>query len=291
MSLFRRWEWIGLLPFIVFVIAFQLFPALSIVIRSFLDQANQFSFANIEALNNPVILQSFSSTLQISFLSALTGSIIGFALAWAITWGNIHGSIRSAVLSFCGVAANFAGVPLVFAFISAYGLTGVILGRQGVLTQFLNSVGISLYPGFTLYNFWGLVFVYLFFQIPLMVLVILPALQGLKREWREASENLGATRLQYWRYVAFPILVPVLLSTFALLFANAFGTHATAYALIGGGAGQNLIVTILVGNQFSSDTLNNPGLGYSLALVMVLIMTVTIYLNGVFRRRAERWLQ
>jgi putative spermidine/putrescine transport system permease protein len=219
----RRLEWIGLLPFILFVLIFQLFPALFIVIRSFLSQGNQFTFANIEALNNPVIIQSMSSSLQVSFLSALTGCFAGFVLAWAITWGGISTSIRSAVLSFCGVAANFAGVPLVFAFVSAYGLTGILTGRQGVITQFLNSVGISLYPGFSIYNFWGLVVVYLFFQLPLMTLIMVPALAGLRREWREASENLGASNWQYWRFVALPILIPSILSAFALLFANAFG--------------------------------------------------------------------
>lgn len=283
------WAWVGLLPFVLFVIAFQLFPALSIVTRTFLSDSNQFTLANIQSLNDEVVIQSFYSTIQLSLWSALTGSLIGFALAWAITLGNLPRWIRNAVLSFCGVAANFAGVPLVFAFAAAYGLTGTLMGRQGLITGWLGSLGITLYPGFTIYNFWGLIVVYLFFQIPLMTLILVPALDGLRKEWLEAAESLGASRRQYWRYVALPILVPSMISSFALLFANAFGTHATAYALIGAGAGQTLVATILVDSQFRTDTLSNPGLGNALALVMVLIMAVVIYINGYFRRRAERW--
>lgn len=283
--------WLGLLPFIVFVVAFQLFPTFSIVTRTFLNNANQFTLENVSALNDIVVRQSFSNTLRFSLISALTGVLFGFMLAWSITNGGLPGWIRNAVLSFCGVAANFAGVPLVFAFIAAYGSTGSVLGRQAPLTQWLNSVGVSLYPSFGLGNVNGLIAVYLFFQIPLMALIMVPALDGLRKEWREASANLGATRWQYWRYVAFPILLPSLLSTFALLYANAFGTHATAYSLIGAGAGQNLVVTILVDSQFRTDTLSNPGLGNALAFLMLIIMSTVIALNTYFRRRAERWLR
>lgn len=286
-----NWSWIGLLPFVLFVIAFQLYPALSIVFRTFQDsKTGAFSLQNVIELNQGIVLSSYWSSLRLSLTSAITGAVAGFALAWAIALGGLPRWIRSSVLSFSGVAANFAGIPLVFAFISAYGLTGVLLGRQGTFTKLLGGVGITLYPGFTLYTFWGLVAVYLFFQIPLMVLIMVPALEGLKREWREASENLGATRWQYWRYVAFPILMPALLGTTALLFANAFGTHATAQALVGS-AGQNLVITVLVGNQFATDTLSNPGLGSALALGMIVIMAVTIFIYSYFRRISEQWLR
>lgn len=293
LGLFRRlsWVWLGLLPFIIFVVAFQLFPAYRIVSGSFLDTSGNITFQNILDLNQPIILQAYWSSLRISFFSAITGAVAGFSLAWAISLGGLPHWIRQLVLSFSGVAANFAGVPLVFAFIAAFGNTGVIAGRNGSLTQLLKSVGISLYPGFNLYTFWGLVAVYLFFQIPLMVLIMVPALDGLKREWREASENLGATRWQYWRYVAFPILTPAIIGTTALLFANAFGTHATAYALMGGGAASNMVITVLVGSQFSGDAFTNPSLGYTMALGMILIMAVTIFIYTYFRRVSERWLR
>jgi putative spermidine/putrescine transport system permease protein len=164
------------------------------------------------------------------------------------------------------------------------------VGVQGLITQWLKSIGISIYPRFSLYSFWGLAITYIYFQIPLMVLIMAPALDALKQEWREAAENLGATSAQYWRYIALPILLPALLGTTALLFGNAFGAQATAFALTGGGA-QSSVVTILIGAQLNSDALSNPGLGNALAFGMIVIMTITIGLYSAMRRMAERWLQ
>ncbi len=277
------WNWLGLLPFILFIIAFQLFPALSIVIKSFQDASGNFTVENVNSLNTPLILGAYLSSIKISFLSALGGAVIGFFLAWAITLGHLPNWIRSAILSFSGVASNFGGVPLAFAFIAT-------IGQVGIVTVALKSLGIFLYPDFKLYSFTGLIVVYVYFQIPLMVLIMAPAFEGLRREWREASENLGASRWQYWWYIALPILLPSIAGTFALLFGNAFGAQATAFALLGGG-GQNLVITLLVGSQFSSDTFNNPGIGNALALGMIVIMVITIFIYSFFRRRAGRWLK
>jgi putative spermidine/putrescine transport system permease protein len=276
------WRWVGVVPFFLFVVAFQLFPSLSIVVHSFLDQAGKFTFDNIVGLNQPIIMNSYLSTIKLSLISALWGGLLGFGLAWAVTIGGLPGSIRSAVMSFCGVAANFGGIPLAFAFIAT-------IGRTGIFTKMLNSVGIPIYQNFTLYGFWGLCITYTYFQIPLMVLVLTPALDGLRREWREAAENLGASRLEYWRYVALPVLLPSILGALTLLFANAFGAQATAYALVGGGAGQNLVVTVMVSAQFSSDSFTNPGLGNALAFGMIVVIGLFILLYSWLRRRAERW--
>jgi len=162
------------------------------------------------------------------------------------------------------------------------------LGRVGVVTALFELLGVDLYgTGFSLYSFWGLSVVYLYFQIPLMVLVILPALDGLKRDWREAAENLGATSGQYWRHVALPVLLPSILGTMILLFGNSFGAHATAYALTGGLLN---LATLLIGQQISGDVLHNPGLGYAVAMGMVIIMGLSILLYSVLQRRSERWL-
>lgn len=281
-----RWltNWLGLVPFFLFVLLFQIFPAASIVTRSFQDNTTSaFTLDNIAALNNPVIGAAFSNTTQISIITSVVAGLIGFLVAMALTVGKLPSGVRSAVMSFCGVASNFAGVPLVFAFIAT-------IGRTGIVTGWLNTMGVALYPDFKFYSFTGLCIVYLYFQIPLMILILVPALDALKKEWREASENLGATTLQYWRYVALPILTPAIIGTLALLFGNAFGTHATAYALVGGGAGQVLAVTILVGGQFSTDGLQNPGLGYSLSLAMIVVMAVTIMIYTYSRRVSARWL-
>ncbi len=278
------WDWIGLLPFILFILAFQIIPSFSIVVRSFQDTAGNWTLQNIADLNQPIILNSYWSSIRISLLSAFLGSFFGFFLAWAVVAGGLPNWLRSAVLSFSGVASNFGGVPLAFAFVAT-------IGQLGVLTVALKSLGIFLYPDFTLYGFWGLVIVYTYFQIPLMVLIMAPAFEGLRKEWREASENLGASRWQYWRMVALPILLPSIMGTFALLFGNAFGAHATAFALVGGGAGANMVITVLVGNQFSTDGFSNLQLGNALAMGMIVIMGVTIFIYSRFRRLSERWLK
>jgi putative spermidine/putrescine transport system permease protein len=277
------WAWLGVVPFFAFVIAFLFYPALSIVVQTFIDQGRNPTLQNIRDLNQPFIISSYLYTIQLSAVTALIGGALGFLLAYAITLGRLPSWIRSSILTFSGVASNFAGIPLAFAFIAT-------LGVQGLITQWLKSIGISIYPRFSLYSFWGLAITYIYFQIPLMVLIMAPALDALKQEWREAAENLGATSAQYWRHIALPILLPALLGTMALLFGNAFGAQATAFALTGGGA-QSSVVTILIGAQLNSDALSNPGLGNALAFGMIVIMTITIGLYSAMRRMAERWLQ
>lgn len=276
-------DWVGLLPFFAFIALFLLFPALSIVIRGLTDGSGNFTTDNLLALSHPTIIQAYRSSVLVSLITAVSGAVLGGLLAWSVTLGGLPQWVRNTVLSFAGVAANFAGVPLVFAFVS-------LLGRIGLLNQILRPIGISLDPQTFLYGFWGLCIVYTYFQIPLMVLIMTPALDGLRREWREAAENLGATQTQYWRYVAFPILMPAILGSIALLFANAFSTYATATALLGS-VGQTFSVTIVVANQFRTDTFGDPGLGYALAFSMMIVIGITIAIYTYSRRRAERWLQ
>jgi putative spermidine/putrescine transport system permease protein len=174
-------------------------------------------------------------------------------------------------------------VPLALAFIFT-------LGQVGLVTQLLDDVfGISLRrSGFSLYTKLGLELTYMYFQFPLMVLIIAPAIDGLKKEWREAAENMGASSFQYWRHVAFPVLLPSILGTVILLFGNAFGAQATAFQLTGGTIN---LVPILIGAQMSGDVLHNPNLGYALAMGMVAIMAVSIGVYSVLQRRSERWLR
>jgi putative spermidine/putrescine transport system permease protein len=235
------------------------------------------------ALNQRSILNAYWLSIRVSFFSAILGCVIGFAMAAAITFGGLPRAVRSPLLTFSGVASNFAGVPLAFAFIAT-------LGPVGLITVWLRTeFGINLRAmGFNLLSSQGLIITYLFFQIPLMILIITPALEGLKREWREAASVLGATGLQYWRMVALPILFPSLLGTLALLFANAFGAVATAIALTGSSLN---LAPILLFAQIRGDVLGNPGLGYALALGMIVItgFANTVYI--VLRTRSERWLK
>jgi putative spermidine/putrescine transport system permease protein len=271
------------MPFFLFAILFMLWPAASLFTGSFQDRQGNFTLDNIFGLFQPFVLNAYWLSIRISLVTALAGGLFGFLLAYAIILGGLPREMRTALLTFCGVASNFAGVPLAFAFIAT-------LGRVGFITAFLKEVfGWSIYDtGFNLYNFWGLSLTYLYFQLPLMVLIISPALDGLRREWREASENLGATSWQYWRYVALPILLPSLLGATILLFGNSFGAYATAFALTGGSLN---LVTIVIGAQIRGDVLHNPGLGYALALGMVVVMAISITGYSLLQRQTARWLQ
>ena len=274
--------WLGLLPFLIFALAFMILPCGSILVGSFQDASGRFTLANFAHLARPSILNSYLVRIEVSAVSALGGTGLGFLLAYAVTLGKLPKELRSMLLTFSGVASNFAGVPLAFAFIAT-------MGRMGMVTFVLKSVfGINLYDaGFNLYSFWGLCLTYLYFQLPLMVLIITPALDGVRREWREASESLGASRLQYWRHVALPILMPSLLSSMILLFGNAFGAYATAYALTGGMLN---LVPILIGAQIQGDVLHDPNLGYALALGMVGVMALCILGYQILQRRSSRWI-
>lgn len=276
------WTWLGVVPFFLFALAFLFLPTASLFIGVFQNTEGALTLENVRALGQPFILRAYWVTIQISAVTAVFGGLFGFLLAYATVLGGLPRWTRTALLTFSGVASNFAGVPLAFAFIAT-------LGRVGLVTVlFKEFLGFNIYDqGFNLYSFGGLSLTYLYFQFPLMVLIISPALEGLKREWREAAENLGASNGQYWRYVALPVLLPSLLGTMILLFGNAFGAYATAYALTGGSLN---LVPILIGAQIRGDVLHNPGLGYALALGMVVIMAVSISLYSWLQRRTARWL-
>jgi putative spermidine/putrescine transport system permease protein len=275
-------HWLGVVPFFVFSALFLIGPTLVLAYRSLEKPGGGLTLEFYSRLVDETVLNAYAMSLRISVTTAILGGIIGFLIAWAVSIGGLPRPFRSYTTSFSGVASNFAGVPLAAAFIFT-------LGRVGVVTALFELLGVDLYrSGFSLYSFLGLSLVYLYFQIPLMVLVILPAIDGLKREWREAAENLGATPIQYWRDVALPVLTPSILGTMILLFGNAFGAHATAYALTGGLFN---LATLLIGQQISGDVLNNPGLGYAVAMGMVIIMALSILIYSILQRRSERWLR
>lgn len=279
----RSWAWLGMTPFLLFALLFLILPTLHIVVGAFRDPSGAFTLVNIANLFQPSILAAFSISIRISLASAFFGCLIGFCVAAAVTLGGLPNWLRSPVMTFSGVASNFAGVPLAFAFLAT-------LGRLGLVTVLLKDwFGVNIYAmGFNLLSFFGLTLTYLFFQIPLMILIVTPALDGLRREWREASEILGASGFQYWRMVALPILWPTLLGTLALLFANAFGAVATAYALTGSSLG---IVPILLFAQIRGDVLQDPHLGYALAFGMIVVTGIANVLYIWMRTRAERWMK
>jgi putative spermidine/putrescine transport system permease protein len=279
-----NWGYVGISPFFIFAILFLFLPSASIFIRSFESIDHKFTFDNIISIfTKRDIINAYKTSLSVSFITAVGGGIFGFMLAYAVILGGLPRQIRSFLLTFSGVASNFAGVPLAFAFVAT-------MGNAGLVTRLIeNSTGIDIHSaGFTIYNMYGLSIVYMYFQFPLMVLIMAPALDGLRREWKEACENLGGTELQYWRYIALPILMPTLLGTMILLFGNAFGAYATAYAFTGSFIN---LVTIVIGAQIQGDVLYNPGLGNAMALGMICIMSIIMLIYIRTQRSAARWLR
>jgi putative spermidine/putrescine transport system permease protein len=278
------WAWLGILPFFIFALLFLFLPTVDLIIGAFQTPDGAFTLDNIRRLNQPQILRAYRTSLELSLAAALLGALAGALLAWAVAMGRLPAFLRPVVTTFSGVASNFAGIPLAFAFIATLGPVGLVTKEL-----FLDVLGINLRSlGFNLLSFWGLTLTYLYFQIPLMVLILLPALDGLKKEWREAAAILGASSFEYWRYVALPVLWPSLLGTTILLFANAFGAIATAYALTGPGLN---IVPILLYAQIRGDVLHDPHLGYALALGMIVITGVANVAYIWLRGRAERWIR
>ncbi|MBI3913596.1 MAG: ABC transporter permease subunit [Chloroflexi bacterium] len=275
--------WLGVVPFFLFAILFLILPSGILLIGSVQNARGEFTLENFGGLFQESIANSYILSLQLSVTTAVVGGIFGFLLAYAAILGGLPRSVRTTLLTFSGVASNFAGVPLAFAFIAT-------LGRLGFVTVLLKDLlGFDLnQTGFSVFGFLSLTLTYIYFQFPLMVLIIAPALDGLKKEWREAAENLGASAWQYWRIVAFPVLLPSILGTMILLFSNAFGAVATAYALTGGNFP---LATILIFRQIRGEVLGNPGLGYAVAVGMVIIMGGSLAIYYFLQRKTERWLK
>ncbi|MEA2654163.1 MAG: putative spermidine/putrescine transport system permease protein, partial [Chloroflexota bacterium] len=254
-----------------------------LIVGSFLDsQTGAFTLQNYADLTSGVPVNAYQTSIEISLVTALAGGVFGFLMAYAVISGGLPRAFRSALMTFSGVASNFAGIPLALAFIFT-------IGRTGLITALLAGFGVNPYDhGFSLYTKLGLEIAYFYFQLPLMILIIAPAIDGLRKEWREASENMGASSAQFWRYVALPVLMPSLLGSMILLFGNAFGAQATAYQLTGGFIN---LVTILIGNQLTGDVQHNTGLGYALAMGMIAILGVTLVAYSFLQRRSERWLR
>ncbi|MET8411193.1 ABC transporter permease subunit [Streptomyces sp. NPDC005195] len=273
---------LAVLPLLAFVaIAFGV-PALAMLNGAFTfkDQATgatSYTTANLTASLQGAYLTALVGSVKLSAVSAALATVLGLLLAQAVVTSRFR-ALREAVLTASGVLANFGGVPLAFAFVAT-------LGNAGVLTRHL---GLSD-KGWNLYSFWGLVIVYLYFLIPLMVLTITPALDGLRSQWREAAQNNGATGVQYWRHVALPVLAPSLLGGLVLLFGSAFAAYATAAAMVGSAVP---LVTLQIADAISGNVLvgqENVALALSLDMVLVAGVVMAVYLP--LQRRSARWLE
>jgi putative spermidine/putrescine transport system permease protein len=273
---------VGLLPFLAFVLIFLIVPTITVAIGAFQDEDGGFSLEKVRALGGETALAALRDSLILSLSSAAVGAVLGALLAYLVLTAPPTSLIRRGVMSICGVLAQFGGVTLAFAWMAT-------LGFGGLLTDLLADVfGIDATGSAWLYELPGLILVYTYFQIPLMVIVFLPALEGVRPQWREAAVNLGATTWQYWTQVAFPLLRPAFLGSALLLFANAFAAYATAAALVSQGAS---ITPLLIRSALTSEVvLGQANFGYALALQMVVVVAVVMGLYAWLLRRTSRWL-
>jgi putative spermidine/putrescine transport system permease protein len=268
-------------PFFAYVAVFLLLPTIIVVVGAFQDVDGGFTLHNLTILTNGSVRSAALWSVSLSAISAISGGVIGGLLAYALATAKISGGMRRVVVAACSVLAQFGGVMLAFAFIAT-------IGRTGMITALIRSWFGTTIDTTWLYDFKGLVLVYSYFQIPLMVIVFLPALDGIREQWREATETLGGTTWVYWRRVAGPILLPAFISSLLLLFANAFSAYATAAALIS--QSNPLLATQIRGaltNEVTADTTNTA---HVLALLMVIIVSLVMVGYAVLQRRASRWL-
>ncbi len=275
-------EGLPLVPFFALVLIFLIIPTLTVVVAS-VYQDGVFSLDRIRALFTETALTALWKSVLLSGTTAVVGAFLGALLAYLIVTSPPTSAFRRLVISVCSVLAQFGGVMLAFAFVATIGL-------NGVLTLWANDhLGWDLAGAGWLYGLSGLIVVYVYFQIPLMVIVFLPALEGLRDEWQEAATSLGATTWQYWRHVGVPLLTPAFLGSLLLLFANAFAAYATAAALINQGSP---IVPLLIRAALTSEVvLGQSGFAYALALEMIVVVTVVMFAYSALVRRTSRWLQ
>jgi putative spermidine/putrescine transport system permease protein len=264
--------WVGTVPFFAYVAVFLLLPTGIVVVDSLKNPAGGWAFSNVAKLGDPLVRGYFIGSLKLCLLSSVIGAVFGAILAYAVASGDPDGVIRRLYLAVSGVLAQFGGVTLAFAFLVTIGPVGL------------------LFHASWFYSFpWGITVIYSYFQIPLMVLVFLPAIDGVKAQWREASENLGASAWQYWRYVGGPLLLPAFLGGTLLLFANALSAFATIQAWEDQIA---YIVPQQISTSMSSEVgLSNVNVADLLALGMVIMVAIVMTGYALLQRRAARWLR
>jgi len=278
-------DYLGVLPFLFLSGLFLLWPTFNVVYGAFFSDEGNFSLDYVlNTIKDDAFKIPFIHSLQISVWSSLVGGLIGALFAWAVSTGKPDGVARRFTLAAGGVLAQFGGVMLAFAFFATFGFNGFVtsLALKYSETNFLAS------PNW-LYELFGLGVVYTFFQIPLMFIVFLPAVENLKPQWREASEGLGGSSKDYWFRIGFPVLFPSFLGGLLLLFVNAFSAYATAAALISQGT---IIAPLSIGNALSSETGGaSAPLAKTLSLYMVLVVVIVMAIYTLLRKRVSKWEQ
>jgi putative spermidine/putrescine transport system permease protein len=284
-SLRRATNYLALIPFHLYIGIFLVFPTLIVAIGAFTDASGQLTLDNISRwFTDASFVDSFVRSLQLAVGTAIAGAVIGGLLAWAVVRGDPDGLLRQLVIAASGVLAQFGGVMLAFAFLATFGFNGLatIFLRDTLGLDFLSDAS-------WLYSLVGLAIVYTYFQIPLMLIVFLPSLDGVRQEWYDASASLGGGAWSFWRHVGGPILAPAFLGALLLLFANAFSAYATAAALVSQGC---TLVTLQIACQMQSEVvLGQENVGKALAFGMIVIVSLVMLVYAFIQRRASRWVR
>ncbi|WP_409498509.1 ABC transporter permease [Pseudomonas fragi] len=271
-----RSKWLAVLclvPFAVFFIVFQIAPLVWVLIHSVQSEESGWGLANfIKIFNSKFYLQAIQHSLEISFWSSLFGIVIAILGSYSLR--KVDSRLRNFVNAFANMTSNFSGVPLAFAFI-------ILLGFNGSITIMLKQAGII--EDFNLYSKTGLIILYTYFQIPLGVLLLYPAFDALREDWRESASLLGANSWQFWRFIGLPVLTPALLGTFVILLANALGAYATVYALT---TGNFNVLPIRIAAMVSGDISLDPNMASALAVILVGLMTLVTLVHQWLLKRS-----
>jgi putative spermidine/putrescine transport system permease protein len=264
----RLGSYVTIIPFMIIVILFELIPLGGLIVRSFHDPFDaHITLTNYTSIVSKTVYQiAIKNSLKISFISSFIGLLIAFLTGLAIT--NSSKKIQNFFMSILNMTSNFVGLPLAFAYM-------VLLGSSGVLVLLGKAYGLGFLSHFNLYSINGLMILYIYFQIPLGTLLILPAFEGIKQEWKEAALMMKAGPVLFWTKIGIPVIMPSLIGTFSMLFANALAAYATAYLLV---VTNVPMLPIKIADMFSGDVNQRPELGSALSVTMMLIMLIVIAL-------------
>jgi putative spermidine/putrescine transport system permease protein len=280
----RTFNRLGLLlafaPFLIFCAMFELIPVVALLLGS-VGGVERHSFEWIaRVFTNPTFQRAIWNSLLLAVTSSLGGAVIGTAIGYAIT-RTTHDRVRRALVTLSSLSSNAGGISLGFAFIT-------ILGSAGMLTILLRQFGIDLLSFFSIYSVIGLIVVYLYFQVPLMIVLMLPAFAGLRADWSEASASLGGTNRDFWRRVGIPVLMPSIVAGTVLLFVSSMGAYATAQALIGSRIN---LMTIQISILRRGEILYQPAQADAMATVLLAMVAVSVLAYHLIQRRAQRWIK